>query len=224
MIDQIIITILFFTGFCFIIYAAEYLHKHYAIIPEYTRKMAHSLATLSSLIFLFTIKSHWYILILGLFFFLLLLVAKRKMLFNSIDAVNRKTGGSYLLPVSVYIVFYISNTSGNNLLFILPILLLGISDPLAGFVGTYFRNRIKKITLFNFQLDKTIIGSSAFFISALIISMITLYLFDYEFQQILILSILITGVTTITELLSPYGTDNLTVPLITVFLLSLYVG
>jgi dolichol kinase len=221
MIDQITITTLFFTGFCCIIYAAEYLHKHYAINPEYTRKMAHSIATLSSLIFIYTIKSHWYILILGLFFFVLLLVAKRMKLFNSIDAVNRKTGGSYLLPVSVYIVFYIASTSGNNLLFILPILLLGISDPLAGFIGTYFRNRINKITLFNYLLDKTILGSSVFFMSTLIISLITLYLFDYELSKLLFLSILIAVTTTVTELLSPYGTDNLTVPLITVMLLSL---
>jgi phytol kinase len=222
MIDQIIIAILFFAGFWCIIYAAEYLHRHYAINPEYTRKMAHSLATLASLIFIFTIKSHWYILILGLFFFLLLLVAKRMKLFNSIDAVNRKTGGSYLLPVSVYLVFYIASTYGNNLLFFLPILLLGISDPLAGFVGTYYRNSIKKITLFNYQLDKTILGSSVFFASTLIITLVTLYLFDYELPKLLFLSILIAAATTVTELLSPYGTDNLTVPLMTVFLLYIH--
>jgi len=221
MIDQIIITILFFVGFCCIIYGAEYLHRHYTIYPEYTRKMAHSLATLSSLIFIITIKSHWYILMLGIFFFLLLLVAKRKRLFKSIDAVDRKTEGSYLLPISIYLVFYISRSYDNNLIFILPILLLGISDPLAGLIGTYYRNRIKKITLFNYHLDKTILGSSVFFISTLIISLLTLYFYDYELSKLLFPSILIALVTTITELLSPYGTDNLTVPLITVLLLSL---
>jgi phytol kinase len=222
MIDQIIITILFFAGFWCIIYAAEYLHWHYAIDPEYTRKMAHSLSTLASLIFIFTIKSHWYILILGVFFFLLLLAAKRKNIFKSIDAVNRSTAGSYLLPVSVYIVFYISRSTGNILFYILPILLLGISDPLAGLTGTYYGNRIKKITLFNYQLDKTILGSSVFFASTLIITLITLYLFDYELSRIIFLSILIAAVTTVTELLSPYGTDNLTVPLMTVFLLYIH--
>jgi len=221
MIDQIIITILFFAGFWCIIYAAEYLHRHYAINPEYTRKMAHSLSTLASLIFIFTIKSHWYILILGVFFFLLLLAAKRKNIFKSIDAVNRNTAGSYLLPLSVYAVFYISRTSGNNLIFILPILLLGISDPLAGFIGIYFKKHTKKINLFNYQLDKTILGSSVFFISTLVISLITFYLFDYELSKLLFLSIFIAMATTVTELLSPFGTDNLTVPLMTVFLLSI---
>jgi len=222
MLNQTIITFLFFTGFCGIIYTAEYLHRHYAINPEYTRKMAHSISTLASLILIFTIDSHWYIFILGLFFFLVLLIAKRRKLFKSIDAVNRSTAGSYLLPVSVYTVFYISRTSGNNLMYILPVLLLGISDPLAGLSGTYYRTRTKAITLFNHQLDKTILGSGVFFISSLIISLITLYCFDYDFSQVLVLSAMISIATTLTELISPYGTDNLTVPLITVFLLFIY--
>jgi dolichol kinase len=222
MIHQTLFTILFIIGFGCIIYFVEYLHHHFAIHSEYTRKIAHSLATLSSLILIYTFESHWYILFIGIFFFLVLFIAKRNDLFKSIDSVNRKTGGSYLLPVSVYLVFYISRTSSNDLIFILPILLLGISDPLAGLFGTYFRNRTRRITLFNYQFDKTILGSGVFFISSLIITLITLYAFDYELVKILFLSVLIAGTTTIVELISPYGIDNLSVPLVTVLLLFIH--
>ncbi len=221
MIGQILIIILFFIGFFCIIYLSEYLHSHFNISSEYTRKFAHSLATLSSLIFLVAIKSHWFIFILGLFFFLLLLTANRLKLFGSIHAVKRKTGGSYLLPIAIYTVFYISRSAGNDLLFILPILLLGISDPLAGLAGYSYRHRIKSITIFKQKLDKTILGSGVFFLSTLIISIITLYLWDYGFPKFVLFSLVISAVMTLTELLSPYGTDNLTVPLMTALLLSL---
>jgi phytol kinase len=219
MLNQTLITLLFFVGFGCIIYMAQYLHKQFSINAEYTRKIAHISATLASLILIYTIDSHWYILFIGLVFFVILFVAKRKNLFKSIDAVNRRTAGSYLLPLSVYIVFYISRTFHNDLIFILPVLLLGISDPLAGLFGTCFRNCTKWITLFNHQFDKTVIGSAIFFCSSFIISLITLYLFDYEFPQVLLLTLFIACTTTVTELLSPYGIDNLTVPLVTVLLL-----
>jgi phytol kinase len=221
MISQILITTLFFIGFICIICLAEYLHSHFNINPEYTRKLAHSIATLSSLIFIITIKSHWYILILGVFFFLLLLAANQRKLFSSIHGVNRKTAGSYLLPVAVYVVFFISQSKGNNLLFILPVLLLGISDPLAGLAGYYYRHRVNRITIIGYKLDKTNFGSAVFFISALIISLITLYLWDYGFPKIVLYPLVIAAATTLTEMLSPYGTDNLTVPLMTVLLLCL---
>ncbi len=221
MIGQILITTLFFVGFFCIIFLAEYLHSRFAIHAEYTRKIAHGMATLSSLIFIVAIKSHWYILILGIFFFLLLLAANRNKIFGSIHGVNRKTAGSYLLPIAIYTVFYISQRTGNNLLFILPILLLGISDPLAGLAGYYYRHRINRITIFKYKPKKTILGSAVFFASSLIISLITLYLWDYGFPKVVLLSLVVASITTITELLSPHGTDNLTVPLMTVLLLSL---
>lgn len=221
MIGHILVTTLFFIGFFCIIYLSEYLHSHFAIDSEYTRKMAHSIATLSSLMFIIAIKSHWYILILGMFFFFLLLAANRRNFFTSIHGVDRKTAGSYLLPVAVYGVFYISQRTSNNLLFILPILLLGISDPLAGLAGYYFRHHINKITILRYKLDKTILGSAVFFVSSLIISLITFYLFDYGIPKFVLLSLIIAAITTLTEMLSPYGTDNLTVPLMTVLLLSL---
>jgi len=70
-------------------------------------------------------------------------------------------------------------------------------------------------------LEKTVIGSAVFFILAFAITLITLVVFDYSFSTIIFLSLLISGVDTIVELLSPYGTDNLFVPLVTAGLLIL---
>lgn len=66
-------------------------------------------------------------------------IGKYRNAFKSIDSVKRKTGGSYLLPVSICILFYFSNTQSNTLIFVLPLLILGISDPLAGTFGMMYR-------------------------------------------------------------------------------------
>ena len=90
MIGQIIITFLLFCGFMGIIFLSEFIHKKYDLPTETTRKMAHIVATLSCLILLFTIDSHWYILVLGILFFLLLYIGKKIGLFKSIENVDRK--------------------------------------------------------------------------------------------------------------------------------------
>ena len=219
MISQVLITVLFMTGFGGIIFLSEYLNKHFDINPEYTRKMAHMLSCLSSLMLIFTITSHWYILFLGSIFFFTLFTGKCLGFFNSIDSVSRKSSGSYILPVAIYLVFYLSNSHHSILIFILPVLILGLSDPLAGLAGVYYKSRTRNITVLNYDFEKTVLGSFVFFITALLISSVTLYFFDFELQRIFFLSMVIAGTTTLVELVSPYGFDNLSVPVFTAVLL-----
>ncbi len=219
MISQVLITILFMTGFGGIIFMSEFAHKHFEINPEYTRKMAHMLSCLSSLMLIFTITSHWYILFLGALFFLTLFIGKRQGFFNSIDSVSRKTMGSYILPVAIYLVFYLSNASHSLLVFVLPVLILGLSDPLAGLSGVYYKSRTRNIILLSYDFEKTVLGSLVFFSSALVISAMTLYSFNFELHEIVEFSFSIAVLTTLVELVSPYGLDNLSVPLFAAVLL-----
>lgn len=206
-------------GFFVIIAISEILLKQFNVSSEYTRKVAHIIGTLVSLCLIFIITSHWYVFLLELIVFLILFIGKNKGTFKSIDSVSRKTGGSYLLPVAIYLVFMISSELNNTLIFILPMLILGISDPLAGIFGVYFEAKTSKITINNYVFEKTIVGSSVFFASALLISIATLLAYDYELMKVFTLSIVIAGTTTIVEILSIKGSDNVTVPLITILLL-----
>jgi phytol kinase len=219
MIEQILITFLLMLGFLAIILASEFLYKRFKLPTEYTRKGSHIIASLSSLLIIVLIDSHWYILILGLFFFLLLFIGKKVGLFNSIDRVDRKTGGSYLLPVAIYISFFFADILDEKLYFVLPILLLAISDSLAGFTGMYFQNKTKKIKLFSKELNKTYLGSSVFFLSAFLISVPVLCWFNYTGLNCLIWALSISLVSTLTEMLSSRGLDNLTIPLVSILMI-----
>jgi dolichol kinase len=219
---QLIFTILFLIGFITILFFAEFLYKKIEVKSEYTRKFAHVFATLSSLSFVLIFQSHWYVLFLGLTFFFILYIGKKNNKFKSIDSVERKTGGSYLLPIAIYIMFYISDIFDTTLYFILPILILGISDPLAGIFGTHFKQKTRNIKIGKYLFNKTIIGSTAFFISTFLLTLITLYFFGFSIQNILILAILISLIDTFVEIISSKGIDNITVPLITFLTLFLY--
>ena len=216
---QFIVTALLFVGFIFIMIFTEYVQKRYGVASEHTRKFAHISATLSSLIFIFTVESHWYVLFVGGTLGLVLFIGKQKGYIKSITSVDRKTGGSYILPISIYLTFLISDLFDNDLLFILPILILGISDPLAGILGRKYKNKTKKISVLSYTFNKTILGSSVFFISAFLISLLSLCFFDYSLNKIILLSSLIAVSTTITEIISSKGIDNITVPLSAVFIL-----
>lgn len=217
--QQLLVTGSFALGFLFILYLSEYIYQRLRIQPEYTRKFAHTSACLGSLLFPLWIHSHWYILLLGLIFFLVLYLTKRQKKASSIHGVQRQTMGSYLLPAAIYLSFFLQEQFQHELYFILPILILGISDPLAGALGTAFRKNTREIHLFGLSLHKTYLGSSAFLLSAWMITMLSLSAWGWPFGKSLYVSLLLAFVATMVELISSRGLDNLTVPLSVIFLL-----
>ncbi len=212
MIEQLLYTILFIVVFLFLIFICEFLYRKFNLKAEITRKIAHISASLFSLVFLYTFQSYLYVIILGTLFFLLLFIGKRYQFFKSIDAVQRKTAGSYLLPVSICLLFVISKESGNQLFFVLPILVLSLSDPLASIAGTAYKHRTRNIQIFNRKLDKTYLGSMVFAAFTLIITLIVLFLYNFSGIHLVGLSIIIALSATVVEMFSCNGLDNLTVP------------
>jgi dolichol kinase len=181
---------------------------------EYTRKIAHSLSTLLCLSVPVFFSSHWYALLFVIGAFFILYFGKRKHFLNSIHSVERKTYGAFLLPVSIGIAYYVSVWQHDNLFFILPILVLAISDPLACYFGTAYKSKV-------LILNKTVIGTVFFFFSTLIICSTVLLYQSADFKSLgiaLCISVIVSG----TELISPNGSDNLTIPLSTIFSLLLF--
>ncbi|MFZ4544209.1 MAG: hypothetical protein ACOYOA_09190 [Saprospiraceae bacterium] len=205
--------ILFTVGFIGFLFFVEWIHRYYITKVEYTRKLAHSFACLSSMLFVLFFESTLFVVLMGILFFLILFIGKHYHLFNSIDKIERKSIGSFLLPISIGTMFYISRTLDSDLLFILPILVLGISDPLAGISGSLSKSKLSKIILFNNTLEKTYFGSGLFFISALLLSAIVLFVYSFSIVEVATISLLIAAVSTAVELLSIRGIDNITIPL-----------
>lgn len=208
--SQLLYTFVYIIGFIGLLVVCELLYKKSKVSAEYTRKIGHTASTLSTIFFPFIFHSYGYVLSIVIFSFALLYIGKHFMLFKSIESVERKTEGSYLLPLSICSLFLLSQ--GNNLFFILPILVLGISDSLAGISGTLYKDRTSKIVLFKHEFNKTILGTIVFSISTFIISLIVLNLFHFDSIKLILLSLFITCIAAIIEVISPKGTDNITVP------------
>ena len=179
-----------------------------------TRKFAHMTATLSTTPFPFLFNDHWYVLFLAGVFFVLLFMSRNTRHLKSIHDIDRFSVGSYMLPLSIYLTFLISFRIGDPFLFILPMLVLAISDPLAGIFGVSITIGNSKIRIFSRTLEKTYAGSLTFFISSLLISMIAISIRNWYLGiETFFLAGAVALVGTIVEMLSPKGSDNLSVPL-----------
>jgi phytol kinase len=190
----------------------------FGVSTETSRKFLHvsgGFLALSSPLF-FT--SHWWVLMLCSLAFLLLLFTYIKHWLPSIHQTRRKSIGSVIYPIPIYLCFLIASQKNNTLLFYLPISLLTISDTIAELGGR--RWGTASGSLMNSQ--KTVAGSISFAISALVISIAWQMKSNDSLVQISFISLMITVIATVTEMVSTRGLDNITVPLSTLACLLLF--
>jgi len=211
--NTITLTILYFIAIILLLAFNELNYRMFKMKGEVTRKFAHFAATLAVVPFPYIFDNHWYILVLALIFFAALFVTQRIKQLNSIHDIQRKSMGSYLLPLAIYSTFLLSNKLDNKFIYILPMLILAISDPMAAIVGMSLTKNNHKIVIFGIRTKKSLFGSGAFLISSFIISILALYfnrgIFDLKTFW---LALLIAFVSTLSELISWRGSDNLTIP------------
>ncbi|MEI7596737.1 MAG: phosphatidate cytidylyltransferase [Bacteroidota bacterium] len=219
MIADLFSIILLGAGFLTIFGIGEILYHFFNVKAEYTRKLSHVATGLLTLLFPIYLSSHWSVLLLCSSFAVLLLSSLKFNFLKSINAVDRLTWGSLLYPAIVYICYIIYSFHNNLIFFYLPILIMAKSDPIAALVGKRFPYGKFKI----FNDNKTLSGSLAFFISAIIISIVLFNMLTaFSIATILCLSTIIALATAITEAISSKGFDNLTIPLTAVCILIIY--
>ncbi len=221
--QELFFTILYTMAFAVILATGEVLHSILKVKTEYTRKFAHSAASLLSLTFPLIYDSYEYVLVMGLVFFLLLLFAQHRHLLLSINDVARKTYGGILLPVAIAGSFTASVWLDDVKLFIIPVMLLGVSDSLAGITGVYFGEKLRKIIIYRLQLNKTYLGSMVFFITSVIISAYVLYWIAGSYNdKTIIAAFTVAAAAAIVEAFSSRGLDNFTVPLTALLILLMF--
>ncbi len=221
--NQLALTFIFLIAIISLLVFTELIYRRLGLKGEVTRKIAHFTATLSTITFPYLFTDHWYVLGLAVFFFVVLFISRHGTQLKSIHDITRKSVGSYLLPVSIYLTFLISYKLDNRLYFILPILILAISDPAAGIMGINMKTFNHRIKIFGYKLNKTFLGSSTFFISSLIISIIALYFNRVVFDlKTFWLALGIALVSTLVEMFSWRGNDNLFIPMSVVLMLVLF--
>ncbi len=213
-------TILLAGAFLLLFAIGELLYHKLKVKAELSRKFVHILTGFLTMLFPPLIDNHWLVLALCSSFLLILLVSMRFGLLPSINAVNRKTVGSILYPIIVYGCYLIFNHYQNYLFYYIPILILAIADPMAELVGKslpYGKYKVLGHT-------KTIMGSTAFFITATITSFVILQLNTEAAYTSTLLIATATGlVTTVAEGLGQKGYDNITIPGSAVVLLYLFI-
>lgn len=189
---------------------AEMLHKYPRTNIETTRKFVHISAGLVTLSFPYLFPSHFPVLILSSGFLVFLLLSRRYHFLNSVNGIRRKSFGSLAYPVIIYICFLAYLQTGHLLSYYLPLLVFIISDPLAAFFGI----RTKWLPYRPGKDSKTVAGSLAFLVSSFILTGCLLaFRHELTITSVLLYSLLLAVVATLTEAASPWGLDNLLVPL-----------
>lgn len=221
--NQIALTIIFLAAFLLLLTFNELIYRRLDLKGEITRKFAHFTATLSTITFPYLFDSHWYVLVLAIIFFLLLFISRNNTYLRSIHDIKRISAGSYLLPVAIYLTFLISQMLDNMFLFILPILVLAICDPVASILGINLQQYNQRIRILTWKLEKTWLGSLSFFISCFLVSIIALYFNQLQFDlKVFWLSLVIALTGTLAELFSYKGSDNLFIPMSVLLVLVLF--
>jgi phytol kinase len=180
--------------------------------PELQRKLVHVSTGLYALTLPFTFQSTASVLIL-IALSLVVLSALRLPTFAhsgigaAVHAVGRKSYGEIYLALSVGLIFWLSG--GQLILYVLPILVLTLSDAAAALAGTRYGSR-------HFQVEagsKSWEGVAMFFMVTLIISMTLLLLMsDIGRANVVVLSAIIAAFGALVEADSWGGLDNLFVP------------
>lgn len=218
MTSQLLNTLFLAGAFLTLFASAEIAYHRFGFKAEVTRKYVHVMTGLLTMLFPPLIQNHWLVLALCGSFLVILIASMKFNLLHSINAVDRRTSGSLLYPIIVYVCYVIAENYGQTHWYYLPILILAICDPAAAFVGKRWPRG--KYTSFGHQ--KTLSGSGTFLLTAvsLTASLLILAGSDSGFKWVWI-SCLIGGVATTAEAVTHGGFDNLSIPFSVLFILML---
>jgi dolichol kinase len=181
--------------------------------PAWSRNFSHFVAGLISLPYPWLFTSHWWVLLLAVQSSLVLLSTRFLGLLPSHHKVAEKSLGSYLFFASIYLCYMASYLSGQKELFVIPLLVLSFSDVLAAVVGRSPGSFPLQQMKWPGPSGKTVAGSTAFFISALVILFVSLHYLGSTPARSMLMAVAISIPATASEALSPYGIDNFSVPL-----------
>jgi phytol kinase len=182
------------------------------LAPELQRKIVHVATGCYALTLPFTFETTGAVLLLVLVSVVVLAALRlpafaRGGVAAAVHAVERKSFGEIYLAVAVGLVFWLSTDS--LVLYVLPVLVLTLSDAAAALAGTRYGSR-------HFAVEagtKSWEGVAMFFMVTLIISMTLLLLMTgIERVNVIVLSVMIAAFGALVEADSWGGLDNLFVP------------
>lgn len=199
-------------GIAVVLVSSEYLWRRNLVRGEYARKYIHILAGIfvASWPYFMSMRQIQLVSVLAL---LVVIVSARLSIFNAINDVKRHTYGQYLYPIGVGLSALFANA---NWIFILAILFVALSDGMAAVIGNKWGAKSAEYKMFG--MHKTYIGSLAYVSFAYVSLGLAALLGGSQiiYQHQLVMLLWLPVVTTFLEAVTPYGLDNITIPLLVV--------
>lgn len=179
---------------------------------EVARKLVHVLHSLVVVAWVHTLGGYGLIIIAELIFLAVVVGTRRAPSFAPLRAVGRITYGELLFPVGV-ILLCVFNPSTS--IFTVALLHLGLADAAAAIVGKHLASPTYRV----FGSVKSLAGTLAFGLTSIIILVGYSLVTSNSLSDIWVGVMLASTILSVTENLSPAGSDNLTVPLLAYALL-----
>ena len=207
----------------FILFSFILAFPFYKINPEYSRKVIHIILGNFYFIALFYF-SDWYFACLGPFAFIFVNYFSIKYRFIKLMLRHPKKNdknikydyGTVYYAISLTIITIYSWKIKKPEIGICPFLSMAFGDGFAGVFGS----SIKSKTFIIFESKKSLIGCfTMFFICFLVYE---IFFFYFDINKGIIKSFFMGIISMMLEVASPYSTDNLTVPIVDLILMSFF--
>ena len=190
-------------------------HKKKLIRPEVNRRIVHISVGLLISFSPLNFYSNLFPIIMGISFILVNLISFKINAFQGIHAQERESYGTIYFPLSYSIIVLFFWEESNFV--VTSLLILSISDPLAGYIGT----KLDSPREFKIWYDKkTLQGTFTFLLSTIIILSLSVFYFkEYNLTQSILFVCIVSIFATVSEVMSKKGSDNLSVPLISILMM-----
>lgn len=186
-------------GFLSIIVCSEILMRKGFINVNISRRFSHIASGLFAIYMALNFSPELFLLCNGGLLIFIALSYWRNLL-RSVHNVKRKTYGEVFLPLGIFVTYALWHNTLD--VFVTAVLVVTIADAAAGIIGDLRRNA-----------RSSRIGSVVFFACTITI----LLLSGHSIPE----AASIAFITTVVEKISPYGSDNLTIPITIAMLVSL---
>jgi len=186
--------------------------KSLGLSAEVQRKTVHIGAGLYALALPWLFTDRWPVfMLLGITVVVMLVLRLPKLSSSGIGAtlhsVERRSYGDLLLVLAIGTVFLLSN--GKPILYVLPLVIVALSDAAAALTGSTYGSRFFKVE----DNTKSVEGSVAFFITSFCLAMICLLLLsDTPRVNVVYLAAIVAAFGTLVEADSWSGFDNFFLP------------
>jgi phytol kinase len=186
--------------------------RHFQIGAELKRKIVHVATGTYALTLPLTFTDRWPVMLLvAVSIAVMLLLRSRHVVATGIGAVlhsvERRSYGEIYLSLAVGLLFF--RSTGQPILYVLPIVVVTLSDAAAALVGTEYGRRLFAVE----GGTKSLEGVATFFVVTWLVAMILLLLMsDAPRENVIVLGFLVAAFGALVEAQSWQGLDNLFVP------------